>query len=149
MPTNQDQLDQGPPPIDPNVDPATLPTEDQTRYGDAFTALLGTRGAAEAMFATALLRVPVEVTGLAVAGSTVSLSTNGAVIAIQATVGTLTGGLTPVLSAPASGEVGVSYSGTYEPTLTFNALDAVTQCSVSQLQIPSEFIEMLQASNPA
>lgn len=148
MPTNQDQLNQGPPAIDPEVDPTTLPTADQVNYGNAFTALLGTRGSAENQLGTALLRVPVEVTGIAVGANTASLSTSGGIIACQATVGALTGGLTPVLHSPASGEVGVSYNATYEPTLTFNAADAITECVVSQLQIPSEFIAMLQASNP-
>ena len=149
MPTNQDQLDRGPPPIDLSIDPSALPTEAQRQYGAAFLGLLGTRDVDENAFGTALVRAPVLISSQPVSGHTTTLAASGAVTALTVRIGSVTGGYVIIPEGPPSTrEVRITYDAQFVPTLSFNAADNVTSVSLTQLQIPTEFIEMMQASNP-
>lgn len=146
MPTTQQSLDDGVPSIPEGTAPTDLPTEEQREWGAAFMALLGKRGTAPSELATAILRAPVLITGVAVASNEANLPTSGAVIAVAATSAAVPGGKLPIPDGgAASGEVLIIYDGEHRPTLIFDPGDAVTEISVTQLQIPDVFIEVLQS----
>jgi hypothetical protein len=149
MATNEDKLNEGPPAIDTSILPENLPTTDQTNYGLAFQALLGVKTTAENQFGSAILRIPVTTTGQSVTANTAQLTIPGAVIAVQATTGSFTGAL--ILSVTGSVDAGtcrVTYDAKGIPLLTFNATDAVTECSFVQIPVPEAFVDALQATNP-
>lgn len=149
MATNEDKLNEGPPAFDPNADPSTLPTQETADWGVAFNALLGVKGDAENQLGSALMRKVVTLTGVSVTASSVTLGTPGAVIAVEASAGQGTGAkLITVVSAPGAGEARVTYDGEFKPTITFDGGDAVTEAALVQIQIPLEFIQALQATNP-
>jgi hypothetical protein len=69
--------------------------------------------------------------GLAVSGHTVTLSSPGAVLAVEATTGSSTGPKRLQFSAaPPAGFVRVEYDASGVATLTFNATDAITEAAV-------------------
>lgn len=150
MTTNRDRLNEGPPAFDPAIPPEDLPTADQVNWGRAFQALFGTKDTAENQLGTALLRAPVLLTAVAVAAHTATLATAGAITAVRASAGGATGGKRLIPDGtPAAGEVRVTYDVDLLPTLLFAAADAVTQCSLTQMQIPAAFVAMMAAANPA
>lgn len=73
-------------------------------------------------------------TGIAVSSNTVTLSTAGRVLAVDATTASAVGPKAIQQQAtPAAGNVQVVYDSAGIPTLNFQATDAVTECAVQQL----------------
>jgi hypothetical protein len=146
MASNQSRLNSGIPAI---PTPPEL-TDGAIRYGNAYLGVSGKEGAAT-QWGNYLRRIPVALTGLAVAASSHTTSSPGAVLSVQATTATFAGGKVMVASgAAAGGEVKVVYNADGTATLTFNGIDAVTVCAIHQLQVPAEVIAFLDAeTDPA
>lgn len=85
----------------------------------------------------ALNPIPAWAAGIVVAAHTVTLPTAGAVVAVDGDTGAAAGGKRMTNAAPAAGEVQVVYDVAGIPTLNFNAADAITQCAVVQLPLPT------------
>jgi hypothetical protein len=93
-----------------------------------------------AVLAGAVGGAPAWSSELTVTTHTVTLSTAGAVLSVDATTATAAGGkVIQSAGSPAAGAVQVAYDAAGIPTLTFNATDAVTGCKVLQ-NVLSELI---------
>jgi hypothetical protein len=142
MATNQDQLNLGLPAI---PDPPVL-TENASRYGNAYLGVSG-KESASTNWGDYLRRIPVSLTGLAVAADSHTTSSPGAVLAVQSTAGVLTAVL-PILvtGSPASGQCRVTYNADGTATIATNAADVITAIAIQQLQVPAEVIAFLDAT---
>lgn len=142
MASNQDQLNLGLPAI---PDPPEL-TDEAVRYGNAYIGVSG-KVAAPTDWGDYLRRIPVRLTGLVVAADTHTTSSPGAVIAVQATAGAVTGIMAiRVTGSPGSGEARVVYNPDGTATLDFNGGDAVTAIAIQQLRVPAAVIAFLDAT---
>lgn len=125
-----------------NANPNNLAAEAQRiQFGDVVAAL-APRGGASGLSTSGWLE------GVAVSSHTVTLTTAGRVVSVEATTATSAGPKTKRRGGTvAAGEVTVTYNDAGYATLTFNATDAVTVCAVDLLAVPASLAVTL-ASEP-
>lgn len=150
MPTNQAQLNLGQPDlgIDPNnPQPPDQATQDEAlRFGNALGGIWGTT-ATPTSYGDYVRRIPVAVTGVAVATNTCTTATPGGVLSVQVTAGAATGPVAiMVTGTPSAGQCRVDYNANGTATITFAAADAVTACAYHQLQVPAAIIAHLDSN---
>lgn len=145
MPTNQEVLDAGVPPLpDPIPSDGSL-DPDIERYGNARIAVEGS-DAAPTNWGTFLRRIPREFTGQTVAAQVHSVSIPGMVVDITATTATSTGPkVTGTSALPVAGSVRVTYAADGTATLRFALADGVTQCAYKVLEMPAALLAALDA----
>jgi hypothetical protein len=141
MPTIRNILNAGLPPQTPDD---VVPAQE---WGLALVATYGTTTSPTG-FGDFLRGSPTHLTGLGVAGGSVTLSEPGAVVSVEATTAASTGPkVLGSVAAPANGTARVTYADGI-PTIRFSAGDAVTVCAVVQVRSPPDLVALLEQAAP-
>lgn len=145
MPTNQEVLDAGLPPLpDPIPSDGSL-DPDIERYGNARIAVEGSADS-PTDWGTFLRRIPQPILAQTVSFNQHATSIPGMVVDITATAGASLGGKRTTTSrSPDPGEVRVTYQADGTALLLFDAADAVTQCAYKVLEMPAALLAALDA----